>query len=134
MSARLALGLLLLAACATPESRIGKHRDLFATYTPEIQRRIKAGEVDVGFTADMVLMAMGKPARKTTRTTEQAVQEVWTYGESGIRPGVGLSIGGGSSGGFGGVSIGGGGGGSYRDRAVIMFEGGKVVSIDRVKP
>ena len=133
MSARLTLGLLLLAACATPESRIRKHRDLFETYPPQIQERIKSGEVDVGFTADMVLMAMGKPARKTMRTTAQTTQEIWTYGESGLHPGVGVSIGGGSYGGFGGVSVG-GDGGSNRDRAAIAFEGGKVVSVDRVKP
>jgi len=128
------LALLMLASCASPESRIKKHRELFETYPPEIQQRIKAGEVDVGFTADMVLMAMGKPARKATRTTEQSTQEIWTYGDSGVHPGVGVSIGGGSYGGFGGVSVGGGGGGSYRDRAAIAFESGKVVSVDRVKP
>ena len=103
------VALLLLAACGTPESRIKKHRDLFAAYPPEVQARIKAGEVDAGFTADMVRMAMGKPARKSMRTTAESTQEVWTYGDGGgVRPGIGVSFGGGSMGGFGGVSVGGG--------------------------
>jgi hypothetical protein len=135
MSARASaagLALLLLAACSTPESRVRKHKELFDSYPPEIQQRIKAGEVDLGFTSDMVLMALGKPARKTTRTTAQSVQEIWNYGDSGVRPGVGVSIGGGSYGGFGGVSVG-SEGGAYRDRAAIVFESGKVVAVDKVK-
>jgi hypothetical protein len=135
MSARAAaagLTLLLLAACSTPESRARKHKELFDTYPPEIQQRIKSGEVDVGFTADMVLMALGKPSRKTMRTTAQSAQEIWTYGDSGVRPGVGVSIGGGSYGGFGGVSVG-SEGGAYRDRASIVFEGGKVVAVEKIK-
>lgn len=135
MRARSAAGLalLLLAACSTPESRIRKHKELFAAYPPQVRDRIRAGAVDIGFTSDMVLMALGKPARKTTRTTALSAQEIWTYGDSsGVRPGVGVSIGGGSYGGFGGVSVG-SDSGAYRERAAIVFEGGKVVAVDKVK-
>ena len=134
MSARQAaagLVLLLLAACGSPQSRIKRNKEQFAAYPLEIQARIKAGEVDVGFTAEMVRMALGDPARKTMRTTAQSVQEVWTYGETSVRPGLGVAIGGGGFGGFGGVSV--GSEASSRDSAMVVFEGGKVVSIEKVK-
>jgi len=59
----------LLAACATPDSRIADNRSAFSQYPAEIQAKIKAGQVDVGFTPEMVLMALGEPTRKFTRKT-----------------------------------------------------------------
>lgn len=122
--------LLALAACGTPQSRIRAHKDLFASYPPEVQSRIKAGEVDVGFTADMVRLAMGDPSRKTVRKTAQSVQEDWIYGETGVNTGVGFAVGGGM-GGFGTVAV--GGDGPAPPRAVIVFEAGKVVAVERSK-
>jgi hypothetical protein len=123
------LALLALAACGTPGSRIKAHKELFASYPPEAQARIKAGEVDVGFTGDMVRLAMGEPARKVMRTTAQSVQEDWVYGDTGVHPGVGFAVGGGGMGGFGTVAV--GGDGSSGPRAVIVFEGGKVIAVEK---
>lgn len=126
------LALTLLAACGTPQSRIRKNPGLFASWPPEIQSRVKAGEVDVGFTAEMVRMALGSPDQKFMRTTETAAEEVWIYGGPGLRQGVGVSVGGGTYGGFGGgVSV---GSESPRgENARIVFAGGRVVSVEKRK-
>lgn len=72
--------LALLAACAsTPESRIQKNPELFNSFPPEAQEKIKKGDVEIGFTPDMVLMAKDKPDRKYSRKTAAGEAEVWSY-------------------------------------------------------
>ncbi len=74
------IALCLLAACAsTPTSRIKKNRDLFNSYPPEVQTKIQKGEISLGFTPEMVLMAKGDPDRKYTRQTAKGATEVWAY-------------------------------------------------------
>jgi hypothetical protein len=77
----IALGaVLLLAACAsTPESRIKKNPELFATFPADAQAKIQKGEVDIGFTPDMVEFAKGKPNRTYSRRTAAGETEVWAY-------------------------------------------------------
>ena len=67
------------AACATPEYRIGRQADKFAGYPSEIQEKIKRGQVDIGFTQDMVLLALGKPNREYIRTVQDGELELWAY-------------------------------------------------------
>lgn len=72
--------LLLLAACATtPGDRIKKNPGLFNSFAPEAQEKIRAGEIDLGFTQEMVLMARDKPDRKYARRTAGGEVEVWSY-------------------------------------------------------
>ena len=74
------LAVVLLASCAsTPESRIQKNPDLFNSFPPEAQEKIKKGDVEIGFTQDMVLMAKDKPDRKYNRRTAGGETEVWSY-------------------------------------------------------
>ncbi len=126
-----ALVLLLLAACASPSSRIKKHAALFDAYPPNIQARIKAGAVDVGFDQDMVRMALGEPARVSSRKTADSSQEVWSYGATGVRPGFGFGFGSGFGGGFGGVSV--GGEAPERERDKVVFEHGRVVAVEKLE-
>ena len=72
---------LLLAAsgCATPESRIKKNQALFDSFPAEVQEKVKAGQIDIGFTADMVAIALGKPGRVYQRKTTEGETEVWSY-------------------------------------------------------
>lgn len=70
-----------VAGCASPESRIRKNPDLFAQFSPEDQEKIRAGTIDIGFTAPMVQMALGQPSRVGRRTTESGVQEIWSFQE-----------------------------------------------------
>lgn len=70
---------LFLLGCSTPEARIRKHPELFASFPPEIQSRVQAGEVDIGFSRDMVYLALGRPDRIYERRTLEANTTIWSY-------------------------------------------------------
>ena len=127
--------LLVLAACSSPQRRIERNQALFNTFPPAAQEKIKKGEVAPGFTPDMVLIALGKPARKHTRTTADQRQEIWSYGERGARPALGFSLGFGS--GYygsnvyaGGVHVGSGSDWYGDERMRVVFQNGQVVSVE----
>ena len=71
--------LLLLAGCATPERRIEQNRDLFDSLPVADQARIRGGKIDLGFTADMVRIALGEPQRRLIRRTPGGDAEIWLY-------------------------------------------------------
>ena len=83
------LALALAAGCSTPSARIRKNPDLFAKFPPAAQEKIRKGEVDVGFTAEMVEMALGKPARVYRRKAATGETEVWSYVDLELVPGGG---------------------------------------------
>lgn len=134
-----AIGLILaaaaMAACQSPQSRIRKNQAAFDASTPESQRAITEGRVEVGFTPEQVVMSLGKPERISTKKTAESTQEVWAYGAGGgSRVGIG----------FGLSSFGGGGGSSFgssigvdtdvsdpKARVRVVFENGKVSSVER---
>jgi hypothetical protein len=103
--------LLLLAAVvgagcvtSTPQSRIDKNYGRYAEYPEEVRRKIREGRVDVGFTAEMAEMALGKPGRKISRRDEANEDtEVWIYFQNKPRVSLGMAVG---SGGYSGVSTG----------------------------
>ena len=73
------VGALLLGGCATPESRIAKSPELFASLSATDQELIKQGKVSVGFSMEMVRLALGDPDRITTRTDANGTSEIWNY-------------------------------------------------------
>ncbi len=75
----LAGGLVLLAGCATPETRIAKNPEAFARLTPEQQQLIKEGKVGIGFDQTMVRLAIGDPDRVRIRTDHNGQSEIWSY-------------------------------------------------------
>lgn len=80
ISCLLALALtVFLTSCATPGSRIRQNPALFAQLSPQDQDLIRQGRVAVGFTGEMVRLALGEPDRFTTRTTPNGTGEVWHY-------------------------------------------------------
>jgi len=122
-----------LAACQSPQSRIKKNQAAFDAYPPEVQTAIREGRVEVGFTGEQAVMALGKPSRVYAQKTAASSQEVWEYG-----------AGGGSSVGFGfGMSSMGGGSGygtgigvntdtsDPRARTRLILESGKVITVER---
>ena len=126
--------LILLAACASPESRIADNRTTFERYSPEVQQKIKAGQVDVGFTPEMVIMALGEPARKFMRKTEVGDTEVWSYHDDSPKFSFGLGVGSGGR----GSSVGGGvgvstGGYDPEEKIRVEFRGGAVTAVDLLK-
>ena len=75
--------LLLLAGCATtPTQRIAKNQDLFDSFPVAAQARIRGGQIDLGFTPDMVRIALGDPQRKVLRRTADGDTEIWLYIDS----------------------------------------------------
>lgn len=73
----------LLAACNTPASRIDDNKTVYLSYPVEIQQKLAAGQVDVGYTREQAQIALGKPNRRYSRTTAGSAQEVWIFRERG---------------------------------------------------
>lgn len=123
--------LMVLTACATPDSRIADNRSAFDNFPPEIQQKIKTGQVDVGFTPDMVEMSLGEPARKFIRKTELGDTEVWSYHDDRPKFSFGLGVGsigrGSSVGGGVGVST---GGYDPDEKIRVEFRQGLVTAVD----
>lgn len=123
----------VLAACSTPQSRIKKHQAQFDAYPPEVQQKIRDGQVETGFTFDQVELALGAPDRTFTESQPGREREIWSYGGN-CEPRVGFGFGYGSwhRGGVGtGVSVGTGGAYDCADRIRVTFEGGRVVDVRR---
>ncbi|HVU16162.1 MAG TPA: hypothetical protein VHD32_04525 [Candidatus Didemnitutus sp.] len=125
---------LLFAACSTPSSRIADHRAEFEQMSPEAQKLIEAGKIDIGFSPEMVTLALGEPAHKFTRKTTTGDTEVWIYHDN--HPEISIGIGGMSAGRHSAVGGGVGfstGGYDPDERLRVEFSGGKVVTIDAHK-
>lgn len=126
--------LALAAACSTPADRINRDPELFSSFPPEAQAKIREGKIELGFTKPMVEMALGRPDERYSRRSAEGPLEVWGYGR-GARGGVGadIQLGGGASGGevygLGGVGIGTRVGSRGEQRRVVFREG-KVVAIE----
>jgi hypothetical protein len=82
--------LLAVAACSTLQSRIHGRQAEFDAYPPEVQKKIRAGSVDVGFTHEQVSLALRKSDRTRTRKLSSGEEEVWVYGIGAPRPNTGL--------------------------------------------
>lgn len=75
----ISLGLLLVAGCATPEARIKRNPDAFNQLSPGDQQLIREGKVALGFTPEMVKLALGDPDRVFLRTDAAGTSESWSY-------------------------------------------------------
>jgi hypothetical protein len=131
----LAAAALALAACSTIDSRIGRQQALFDSYPPHVQQNIRNGVIEVGYTPEMVVMALGEPDRKVEMQAQDGVAEVWTYRKS--VPGFAVGMG---SGGYVGSGVGIGTGVTVgeparsEDRAVVEFWGGRVSRFQALAP
>ena len=131
-SLAITLAALLLAGCAsTPQDRISKDRATFEAFPAEVQRKVSAGEVDIGFTEPMVVLALGKAGRTYTRADASGESEVWVYYKSQPRFGFGFGM---SSGGYGGVSSGvavSTSGNPNDEFQRVIFQNGRVTAIEK---
>lgn len=69
----------VLAGCATPEARIKRNQEIFNALEPRDQALIREGKVAVGFTPDMVRLAVGDPDQRWVRTDAAGRTEIWSY-------------------------------------------------------
>lgn len=127
----LLLSTLLFGCASSPDARIQAHQAAYDRLSPEDQGKVRGGHVDVGFTPEMVLMALGEPDRRYTRTTADGTDEVWAYADRGghFSIGIGIAGGGGSGGAAAGVAV---GNGDRRDDKVrIVFHNEHVIAIEK---
>jgi hypothetical protein len=127
------LAFVVLAGCSTPDSRIKSNQAAFNALPAETQANIRAGKVEVGYTQPMVVMALGEPDRRYTRTTQAGQTEVWAYRDKGPAFSVGLGIGGGSgrSGVGGGIGVSTAGDRDEDKIRVVFDAAGKASAIEK---
>jgi hypothetical protein len=122
---------LIAMGCSTVQSRIAKHRTAFEDWPAAVQEKVRAGQIDLGFTPEQVRVALGEPARTFTRTKSEGTTDVWAYRARPPRfsVGVGLGTSRGSTAYGGGVNV---GGGDNRDEDAlrVVFAGGRVSTIE----
>lgn len=76
--------LLAAAGCATAPSagadvRIQRNQAFFDSLPLAAQARIRGGQTDIGFTADMTRLALGEPHARFVRRDAAGEREVWLY-------------------------------------------------------
>jgi hypothetical protein len=127
----LVLAALAFAGCSTVDSRIARHQPEFDSWPPSVQQKVRAKQVDLGFTPAQVFTALGDPDRKYTRTTVQGTTEVWAYRDD--RPTFSFGFGFGSAGGSSAYGAGLGvttGGDRDDDKLRVIFADGKVTALE----
>jgi hypothetical protein len=130
-AAALTAFILIAAGCSTTDSRVKSHQAAFDAAPAAVQAKIRAGQIEVGFTTEQVTMALGKPDRIYTRTTARGTSDIWAYADDKPRFSIGLGVvgGGGSTMVGSGVAVG-TGGDRNDDKMRVILEGGKVVAIE----
>ncbi len=66
---------LALAGCST----INEKAAVFSTLDPATQQQIRQGQVGIGYTPDMVYMALGRPTKNIHRVTNDGTETTWIY-------------------------------------------------------
>ncbi len=81
MTTRLLISLLLLglAGCSTFEKRSEEKAAVFSALDPNAQEKLRQGMVEIGYTPDMVYIALGAPDSKSERTTAEGRDMIWIY-------------------------------------------------------
>lgn len=75
----IALALLGVAGCSTFEKRSAEKIAVFSQLDPATQEKLRQGVVEIGYTSDMVFIALGKPDIRSERITADSREETWTY-------------------------------------------------------
>lgn len=78
-SLAIALPLLLLGACNTVEKRIEEKPAAFAAADPATQEKVRKNVVEVGFSTDLVYIALGKPNEERRTQTTNGETLTWIY-------------------------------------------------------
>ncbi len=76
----LLLAVVSFSGCATTvESRILERQETFDTYAPDVQERIRRGQIRIGDDKDAVWMVYGEPSETMRRIEASGQTEVWIY-------------------------------------------------------
>ena len=79
LSVLLAAVALIAGGCSTPEKRIQENPALFNSLSVADQELVKQGRVGIGFTPEVVKLAVGEPDRVWQRTDAAGTSEAWSY-------------------------------------------------------
>lgn len=121
---------LVLSGCSTTDSRIQDNQAAFNASAPDVQAKIREGKVDIGFTEQQVLMALGKPDRRYTRTTAEGTTDVWAYEDHKPSFSFGFGVAGGGGGTMVGSGVAIGTGDRSGDKLRVIFNGGRVKALE----
>lgn len=70
---------LTLGGCSTIDSRIREKQAVFNRLSPSVQAKLRQGIVEVGYTPDMVYIALGAPDERHEKITDKGEQTLWIY-------------------------------------------------------
>lgn len=70
---------LLLSGCNTLNRRIQQHEAMFNALDAPTQEKIRAGTVEMGYTMDMVYVALGDPDERRDNLTAKGRTTDWIY-------------------------------------------------------
>ena len=70
---------LFLGGCSTIPSRIKEKSAAFSALDADTQIKIRLGRVEVGYSPDLVYIALGTPDERLTQTTKTGTSETWIY-------------------------------------------------------
>jgi hypothetical protein len=68
-----------LTGCQTVEDRIKEKPEVFASVDAATQDKIKQGIIELGYTEDMVYLALGKADQKRESVTAAGKSTTWVY-------------------------------------------------------
>lgn len=74
-----AAAVLAVAGCSTVQNRIQEKSAVYNALDPNTQAKIAHGDIDLGFTPDMVYMALGNPDVRREAVTTSGRTETWIY-------------------------------------------------------
>jgi hypothetical protein len=121
---------LVLGGCSTTDSRIKDNQAAFNNAPADVQAKIRAGQIAVGFTEEQVLMSLGKPDRRYTRTTAAGTTDIWAYEDRKPSFSIGLGVAGGGGGTMVGSGVAIGTGDRSDDKLRVLFSGGRVTAME----
>ncbi|HLS29007.1 MAG TPA: hypothetical protein VK041_10180, partial [Opitutales bacterium] len=85
--------LIVLGGCSTPQKRAREYPEMMAALSPEEREMVESGEVNVGFSEEMVLVALGEPDRRFTERSAGGEREIWVYYTASRPAGVSVGVG-----------------------------------------
>jgi hypothetical protein len=80
----LGVGLLAATGCQNFEHRVKQKAALVATLDEATHARLRAGEIRIGDSEDLVYLARGKPDEKKLTTTARGETTTWVYNRYSI--------------------------------------------------
>ena len=70
---------LLLSGCNTAAVRVLTNYETFSKLDPKVRANILRGRVELGYTPEMVRLALGRPNYSSSSAGAKAGREIWSY-------------------------------------------------------